>query len=107
MLGFKHFKSVSSTIQGVEAMNMIRKGQARAKSVIEEIALVNVIFGEHKKYSYKAISLFFFKLEDFLQHNRFSSLDSKKYSSWERLKNKLERDKEAKIMEVNKNEKNN
>jgi len=45
MLGFKHFKSACSTIQGVEAMNMIRKVQARTKSVIEEIALVNVIFG--------------------------------------------------------------
>jgi len=45
MLGFKHFKSACSTIQGVEAMNMIRKGQARTKSVIEEIALVYAIFG--------------------------------------------------------------
>jgi len=26
-------------------MNMIRKGQARTKSVIEEIALINVFFG--------------------------------------------------------------
>jgi len=45
MLGFKHFKSACSTILGFEAMNMIRKGQAKTKSVIEEIALVNAIFG--------------------------------------------------------------
>ena len=44
MLGFKHFKSACSTIQGIEAMNMIRKGQANTKSVLEEITLINVIF---------------------------------------------------------------
>ena len=44
MLGFKHFKSACSTIQGIEAMNMIRKGQAHTRSIIEEIALINVIF---------------------------------------------------------------
>ena len=44
MLGFKHFKSACATIQGIEAMNMIRKGQASTKSVFEEITLINVIF---------------------------------------------------------------
>jgi transposase-like protein len=44
MLGFKHFKSACSTIQGIEAMHMIRKGQANTKSIIEEVTLVNVIF---------------------------------------------------------------
>ena len=44
MLGFKHFKSACSTIQGIEAMNMIRKGQANTKTVFDEITLINVIF---------------------------------------------------------------
>ena len=44
MLGFKHFKSACATIQGIEAMNIIRKGQASTKSVFEEITLINVIF---------------------------------------------------------------
>ena len=44
MLGFKHFKSACATIQGIEAMNMIRKGQAHTKTVFDEIALINVIF---------------------------------------------------------------
>ena len=39
MLGFKHFKSACSTIQGIEAMNMIRKGQANTKTVLDEITL--------------------------------------------------------------------
>ena len=44
MCGFKHFKSACATIQGIEAMNMIRKGQANTKSISDEIALVNAIF---------------------------------------------------------------
>ncbi len=44
MHGFKHFKSACSTVQGIEAMNMIRKGQANTKSVKGEIALVSAIF---------------------------------------------------------------
>ena len=44
MLGFKHFKSACATIQGIEAMNMIRKGQANTKTVFDEITLINVIF---------------------------------------------------------------
>lgn len=44
MLGFKYFKSACSTIQGIEAMNMIRKGQANTKTVFEEITLISVLF---------------------------------------------------------------
>jgi transposase-like protein len=44
MLGFKHFKSACSTIQGIEAMHMIPKGQANTKSILEEVALINAIF---------------------------------------------------------------
>ncbi len=45
MLGFKYFKSASSTIQGIEAMSMIRKGQGNTRTILEEITLINVIFG--------------------------------------------------------------
>jgi len=31
MLCFKHFRSTCSTIQGIEAMSMIRRGQGNAK----------------------------------------------------------------------------
>jgi IS6 family transposase len=44
MIGFEHFKSACSTIQGIEAMSMIRKGQANTMSVADEIKLVNMIF---------------------------------------------------------------
>jgi len=44
MLGFKHFKSACLTIQGFEAMNMIRKKHANTDSVVDEIILINVIF---------------------------------------------------------------
>lgn len=44
MLGFKHFKSACSTIQGIEAMNMIRKGQANTSSASDEISLIHRIF---------------------------------------------------------------
>ena len=44
MLGFKQFKSACSTIQGIEAMNMIRKGQVNTKTVFDEITLINVVF---------------------------------------------------------------
>lgn len=37
MLGFKHFKSACSTLQGIEAMSMIRKEQANTSSVSDEI----------------------------------------------------------------------
>jgi len=45
MLGFKHFNSACSTIQGIEEMSMIRKGQGNIKTILEEITLNNVIFG--------------------------------------------------------------
>jgi len=44
MLGFKHYKSACSTIQGIEAMNMIRKKQANTKTVSDEIKLINQIY---------------------------------------------------------------
>ncbi|XMB85402.1 IS6 family transposase [Mycoplasmatota bacterium WC44] len=44
VLGFKHFKSACSTIQGIESMNMIRKGQANTSLVSDEINLINQIF---------------------------------------------------------------
>ena len=44
MLGFKHFKFVCLTIQGIEAMNMIRKRQANTFSITDEIKLINQIF---------------------------------------------------------------
>ena len=45
-MGFKSFKSASKTIQGIEAMNMIRKGQVNSKkSVLFEIRFINKLFG--------------------------------------------------------------
>jgi len=45
MLGFKHFMSACCTIQGIEAMSMIRKKQANTHSTSDEIKLINQIFG--------------------------------------------------------------
>ena len=45
ILGFKHFRSACSTIQGIEALSMIRKGQENTRTILEEITLINVIFG--------------------------------------------------------------
>ena len=46
MMGFKSFKSASKTIQGIEAMNMIRKGQVDSnKSVLFEVEFINQLFG--------------------------------------------------------------
>jgi transposase, IS6 family len=46
MMGFKTFISASKTIQGIEAMNMIRKGQVfDNKSVLFEIKFINQLFG--------------------------------------------------------------
>jgi transposase-like protein len=46
MMGFKSFKSASKTIQGIEAMNMIRKGQVDSnKSVLFEVQFINQLFG--------------------------------------------------------------
>lgn len=44
MLGFKHFKSACLTIQGIESMQMIRKGQANTFTISDEITLINQIF---------------------------------------------------------------
>jgi transposase-like protein len=46
MMGFKSFKSASKTIQGIEAINMIRKGQVLDnKSVLFEVKFINQLFG--------------------------------------------------------------
>ncbi len=44
MLGFKNFNSSWSTIQGVEAMHMIRKGQANTKCIADEVKLFHQLF---------------------------------------------------------------
>ncbi len=46
--GFRSFDAAANTIQGIETMNMIRKGQVRwlAKdNIIEQIAFVARLFG--------------------------------------------------------------
>ena len=46
MMGFETFTSASKTIQGIKAMNMIRKGQVLDnKSVLFEVEFVNQLFG--------------------------------------------------------------
>jgi transposase, IS6 family len=46
MMGFKSFISASKTIKGIEAMNMIRKGQVSSnKSVLFEVQFINQLFG--------------------------------------------------------------
>jgi transposase-like protein len=46
MMGFNSFVSASKTIQGIEAMNMIRKGQVSDnKSVLFEVKFINQLFG--------------------------------------------------------------
>ena len=46
MMGFNSFVSASKTIQGIEAMNMIRKGQVfDNKSVLFEVNFINQLFG--------------------------------------------------------------
>lgn len=46
MMGFKSFKSASKTIQGIEVMNILRKGQVfDNKSVLFEIKFINQLFG--------------------------------------------------------------
>jgi len=46
MLGFKSFQSACSVISGIEAMRMIHKGQAGTSNVIQEVALINQLFGK-------------------------------------------------------------
>jgi hypothetical protein len=46
MMYFKSFISASKTTQGVEAMNMIRKGQVfDNKSFLFEVEFINQLFG--------------------------------------------------------------
>jgi transposase-like protein len=46
IMGFKSFKSANRTIQGIESMNMIRKGQVNSnKSVLFEVHFINKLFG--------------------------------------------------------------
>jgi transposase, IS6 family len=45
MMGFKSFKTSNRTLQGIEAMNMIRKGQVDSnKSVLFEVEFINKLF---------------------------------------------------------------
>lgn len=47
MMGFKSFSSASKTLAGIEAMNIIKKGQvfSNDKSVQFEIKIINTLFG--------------------------------------------------------------
>ena len=47
MLGFQSFRSANKTLKGIEAMNMIKKGQVNDLnySVLNEIKYINQLFG--------------------------------------------------------------
>ncbi|MEW4150000.1 DDE-type integrase/transposase/recombinase [Bacillus thuringiensis] len=47
MLGFQSFQTASTTLAGIEAMHMIKKGQTLQgeKSVQKQIQLINHLFG--------------------------------------------------------------
>ena len=47
MLGFQSFRSANKTLKGIEAMNMINKGQIKNLnySVLNEVKYVNQLFG--------------------------------------------------------------
>ena len=47
MLGFQSFWSANKTLKGIEAMNMIKKGQVNYLnySVLNEIKYINQLFG--------------------------------------------------------------
>lgn len=47
MLGFKSFKTARRTLYGIEAMNMIRKGQVEGlnRCVLDEVKFINKLFG--------------------------------------------------------------
>jgi len=47
MLGFKSFETAKKTIQGIETMHMIRKGQVKLKnlSAPNNVQLFNQLFG--------------------------------------------------------------
>jgi transposase, IS6 family len=47
MLGFQSFRSANKTLTGIEAMNMIKKGQINNLnySVLHEVKYINHLFG--------------------------------------------------------------
>jgi IS6 family transposase len=47
MLGFKSFQTADKTLRGIEAMHMIRKGQAECShsTVLSTVELIHVLFG--------------------------------------------------------------
>ena len=47
MLGFQSFQSANKTLKGIEAMNMIKKGQVNNlnQSVLNEVKYINQLFG--------------------------------------------------------------
>ena len=47
MLGFQSFRSANKTLKGIEAMNMIKKGQVNNLnySVLNEVKYINQLFG--------------------------------------------------------------
>ena len=47
MLGFQSFRSANKTLKGIEAMNMIKKGQIKNLnySVLNEVKYINQLFG--------------------------------------------------------------
>jgi transposase-like protein len=47
MLGFQSFRSANKTLKGIEAMNMIKKGQVNdlSYSVLNEVKYINHLFG--------------------------------------------------------------
>jgi IS6 family transposase len=47
MLGFQSFRSANKTLKGIEAMNMIKKGQVNdlSYSVLNEVKYINQLFG--------------------------------------------------------------
>jgi transposase-like protein len=47
MLGFQSFRSANKTLKGIEAMNMIKKGQVidLNHSVLNEVKYINQLFG--------------------------------------------------------------
>ena len=47
MLGFQSFRSANKTLKGIEAMNMIKKGQVNNLnySILNEVKYINQLFG--------------------------------------------------------------
>jgi tetrahydromethanopterin S-methyltransferase subunit F len=47
MLGFQFFQSANKTLKGIEAMNMIKKGQVNDidYTVLNEVKYINQLFG--------------------------------------------------------------